>query len=238
MPFDIFTPDSGLKDDYDGTITSALFVQNDDASWACQIVVSADDGEDPNPFKFSIGKKSGFSSVDGGESVVGPKPETKFNENTAYWKFLKHCMAAGAADEMRKRSDTLYDGRGPCHAHFWDGLRFHFDVIMDKTARQMNDETGKFEPIRDEITGEIVGRAVSVPTKFLGVAATTSSTPTLMDAADLAIITQCALDSATHQDFMQNVIALKDSDDQPMAKNRAVIAKLADKRWYDELRAG
>jgi len=240
VPWDIFEPDRGLKDDYDGTIDSALFIQNEDASWACQIVVKADDGEDPQPYVLSLGPKSGFSSVDGGEVVSGPKPETKINENTAYWKFLKRCMTAGAGEEMRKRSDTLYEGRGPLHAHFWDGLRFHFDVIIDKSARTKDEETGKWGPVKDELTGEVVGRAVSIPTKFLGVGSSlqSASTPSLMDAADRATLISVAKESEDHAAFMQAVLAVKDSNDQPMAKNRAVMSRIADKEWFEELRAG
>lgn len=227
MPFDIFQPDTGLKDDYDGTIESALFVQQDSGAYAAQLVVAADDGEEAI-IKLGVGKN--WSSFDGGETISGATTTTRFNNRTAYSRFLTAAMNSGAGDDLRERSEKLYSGLGPCHANFWVGLRFHFDVFIDRDAQRFNEETKKWEKDPD-------GRPYVSPTKYLGTGSThTATAPTLMDAADLELVRGLAETSDDYQSFCQAVIGAQDSTGNPMAKNKTVMAKLADQGWYAELK--
>ena len=238
MPFDPFIGDTGLKDDYDGTIDSALFVQSDQGSWQLQLVIKADDGEEP-VIKLGIGAKSGFTSYDGGESVQGPSTESRFNSSTGYFKFLNAAMRCGAAEELKTRSARLYDDHGPMHANSWVGLRFHFDVIYDLNANRPNDETGKWEKIKDE-QGNVVGAPVITPTKYLGVAESlpANGQGSLMDNADLEKLTTAAQSSESYSQFAMMVMELIDADGNPMAKNKTVMSRLADQTWYEGLRSG
>lgn len=236
MGFNIFEPDTGLKEDYDGTIVDASFVQGDNLGWSLQLTILADDGDEITP-KFSLGAKSGFTSYDGGETVQGPSPTTKLKESTSFYKFMNQCAKAGAAEDMKNRSDTLYDERGPLHAKFWVGFRFHFDVIMDKTARRPNDETGQWDLVRDA-TGAVVGAPISIPTRYLGIGSVDNGhQSSLMDNADLETITHLASITDDFTSFAQAVLDMKDSHGQPMAKNKTIMGKL-NQKWYEELRGG
>jgi hypothetical protein len=231
MPYDPFAPDTGLKEDFDGVIESALFVQNDSAAWQLQLVIKADDGDEITP-KYNLGAKSGVVSYDGGETVSPPRPNFKFNNNVSYWKFMQQCFEAGAGDVLRERSEGLYDNQGPFHANLWKGLRFHYDVIMDTTAREPDpDKEGSWRAVPG-------GRAVMIPTKYLGSSVTVNAQPSLMDAADEEAVKVAARMSDSWKDFAETVSQITDANGQPLAKNRAVMAQLADQSWYESLKAG
>lgn len=231
MPYDPFQPDTGLKEDFDGVIESALFRQNDQAAWQLQLVIHADDGEDVTP-TFNLGAKSGVVSYDGGETISPPRPNFKFNQNVGFSKMMKTYMAVpGAADVLYDRSNKLYDGLGPFHANLWVGLRFHWDVIMDLEGRRMDEDTKEFKKVPG-------GVAVMVPTEFLGVATTTSATPTLMDFADLEQVASIAKTSGSWKEFAEAVSQIKDAHGQPLAKNPQFAAQLGDVGWYESLKVG
>lgn len=234
MGWDIFSGDTGLFEG-DATITSALFVQNEDSSWSAQVVIEGDDGTE-DVRKLSLGGKSGFASYDGGETIQGPRADSKFHVKSGYQQFITRCLKAGGEEEMRTRSNRLYDGKGPLYAAFWTGLRFRFEVVNDLTAQRKNDETGKWESYMDE-DGNVVGKPMSVPVEYLGVKEVGGSNQaSLMDAADEVKLQIAATESDTYAEFAQKVMELTDAEGKPMAKNRTVMAKLADQKWFEELK--
>ncbi len=230
-PFNLLDgPDTGLKEDYTGTITSALFVQNTTGSnpnYSLQLVIAADDGDEPI-IKLGCGKN--WTSYDGGETIQGASSTQRFNHNTSYWRFITAANKAGAAEEMEKRNQA-YDLHGPSHANFWVGMRFHFDVEIDMNA-QTQDETGKWVKVEG-------GRPYATVTKYLGCDESTPSGQTSLDGlADIGQLTELAKNSDTHQAFMTAVSAARGIDNEPLIRNREIVVKIADEKWYEDLKAG
>lgn len=229
MAFDPFSGDSGLPEG-DFTIESAVFIQNDQGDWPINLVLKGDDGSETTQ-RYSIGKQ--FSSFDGGESVSGPKADSRFNTSTAYFKFMQNAIKAGANEVLRERSDALYEGMGPMHANLWAGLRFNFEVKKDMSAREPDpDKAGSWRAVEG-------GKDVSVPVKYLGVAEGASSNngqASLMDSADLMRLAELARESETFAQFGTALMKLSDSSGDPMAKNTKIMSQL-NQAWYEELRA-
>ena len=148
-PFNLLDgPDTGLKEDYNGTIASAMFTQNTQGTnqnYSLQLVVDADDGEQAI-IRLGVGKS--WSSYDGGETVVGATSTARFHQSTAYWRFITAANTSGAGEEMAKRNEA-YGLLGPCHANFWVGMRFHFDVAIDHNAQTQN-ETGQWVKVEGD----------------------------------------------------------------------------------------
>lgn len=157
--FDPFAGDTGLKDDYDGTIIEAWFSTSSEYNNGQTLLffakVAADDG-DEEELRYPCGPDWG--SFDGGETAEHPKGDKKtFNNRTAYFQFINAAMSAGGEDDLRRRSEGL-GNKGPMAAALWVGTRWHFEV---------HEEPMKF---RDRTTGEMIERVVTrtLPTKYLG----------------------------------------------------------------------
>lgn len=165
---DEFTGDSGLKDDYDGTIVKSEFEQSERGNWQLHLVVAADDGDEVDYF-YSVGAKDkGWTSYDGGETIQGATAKSKFHDQTAMQKFIYKTMDTEAANVLRERSAGLYNRRGPFHAALWLGLRFHWDVVTEKQNRPQKKIVDGIETNEEEWVETDV--QVSRPTRFLGVA--------------------------------------------------------------------
>jgi hypothetical protein len=244
--WDPFKGDTGLKDDYDGTITAAEFLQDQRSKWTLQLTVHADDDEEPGIRLGLFGDT--WTSYDGGETVEGPTKKATFDARSAYHRFMAAAMKAGAEDELRDRSNDIYGGRGPMHAALWVGLRFHFDVINVPGNRQ--NEAGEWVKAEG-------GIPVVLPTKFLGTASApsaTSAAPTSSPAStttpaaqsngagsdihpdDLAVLKVHA-SSLEYAAFADKVMTLNGQDGQSMLKNKPVMAALANKDWYESLKS-
>jgi hypothetical protein len=226
MPYNPFEGDTGLKSDYDGTIDSALFIQEQNG-WRLNLVIEADDGESA-VLKLGVGKA--FTSIDGGETVQVPGSNTpKYNSNTAMYRFMRAAMDAGAGEVLMDRSEKLYEGLGPFHANMWVGLRFHFDVEMDMDAQRMN-EAGGWEKVEG-------GRPWIKPTEYLGLVEEKKAEGAIND-ADMASLVATAKAATDHRDFMTKVMGLEADDGTKMAKNTAVVVRLKDESWFEALKEG
>lgn len=240
---DEFTGDSGLKDDYDGTITTAEFEQSERGNWQLRLVVSADDGEEV-PYLYSVGgKDKGWQSFDGGETIQSPSAKSRFHVNSAMQKLIDRVMAIPEASEvLRERSATTFDHRGPFHAALWLGLRFHWDVVTEKQNRP-KEGTDEWEE-RDV--------QVSRPTRFLGEAkgkvsgstgtANSTSTPaspstngntsTDITEEDLKLLTRLAATNETYEEFVDAAMDATGSNGETFLKNKPVMKLVSKKDWY------
>lgn len=243
--WDPFKPDTGLKDDYDGTITSAEFVQVNGGNYALQLVVTADDEEAP---EIRLGCGKGWVSYDGGETVEGPSAKARFHAMTAYAKFIGSAMKSGAGDELQGRSQRDHQGRGPMHAALWQGLRFHFEVLNE--PGDMPDPNGGTKWIPNP---EGVNRVA--PTKYLGTTEESTSSPDSkktssaqssgtanttspsdsIHPADLATLTQHA-NELDFEPWVDHIMTLKDQSGSLFIKNKPVMALLASKDRYEALK--
>ena len=245
---DEFTGDSGLKDDYDGVIVESEFEQSERGNWQLHIKVAADDGDEVE-YRYSVGgKDKGWTSYDGGETIQGATPKSKFHDNSGYQQFIYKVMDTEAADELRERSASLYERRGPFHAALWMGLRFHWDVVTEKGRRA--NEAGDWEE-RDV--------QVSRPTKFLGVTSleggqpkpaksnitpmpTQAQTPSTNGAVeisegDLKILTRLAVTNDTHEAFVDAVMEASGANGESFLKNKPVMKAVGKKDWYESVRS-
>lgn len=130
--YDPFKGDSGLKDDFDGTIKEMWFAtdpnSNNPLVVNAYMKIVADDGEEVEP-RWACGPD--WATYDGGVTVEHPKGAQKgFNNKTKWFRAFSSAMEAGANDVLRSRSSGL-EGRGPKDSRIWPGLRFHFNVLEE-----------------------------------------------------------------------------------------------------------
>jgi hypothetical protein len=257
--FDPFKGGSGLKENFDGTITRVQFVKDAQArNWSAQMHIVADDQEEIEP-KYGLG--SGWSSFDGGDSVEheNKSPHTLFNNQTAYWGWIAAAMGSGAEDLLRERNKAC-DNRGPQFASLWEGLRFHFDIVQAPIRVPVVGEDGKQTgEWKDSTTPRLI------PQKFLGLqgdqgsqtaaptastattAGTASSTTTAStggstngvagslsaeDSAKLKVLAR----SNTFAEFVDAVMGLTDSNGVSMLENREVMAALSQESFYESMK--
>ena len=166
---DLLTPDTGLKEDFDGEIYEAEWVQGQSGRWSLQVKILADDEEE---VKVILGAGKDWKSVDGGESVVGPSARARFHRNTGYWRWIEAAMDVGAREEMVKRNKE-YDGAGPRFGKYWRFMRFHFDVVAVPSGKQ--DALGNWQD-NDE-NGKPYTRDVILPMRYLGLSGPEEEAP-------------------------------------------------------------
>lgn len=246
---DEFSGDTGLKENFDGTITSPEFTQSQRGNWGLHFTIAADDGEEVERTYSVGGADKGWTSYDGGETIEGPSAKARFHVRSSIQKFIDDCMTAGAGDALRERSKTQFNSRGPFHAALWNGLRFHWDVVQ------------RTEPSRTE-SGEWVDKEtdVMVPVKFLGVAggvqqspqpaaqaAPTGDSQAASQAAvaasngadihemDLKMLKGLAKSANDHGNFADLVMEAADHAGEPFIKNKAVMKKIGQEDFYNGL---
>lgn len=245
MP-DLFTPDTGLKENFDGTITEAEWVQSDlGGGYGLALTIDADDGE----LAFvRLGVGRDWISVDGGETLVNERnSNARFNERTTYWRWIAAAMRAGGKDELQKMSNERYGGNGPCVAEFWRGWRFHFDVVNEPGRRP--DEQGNWRNVEGGIPAlrpvKFIGRVDShQPNLTAADTATATSTPTAPTngagaISDVDMINLKVL-AKTHDDygrFADAVMEATAESGEPFFKVREVMTAIASQDFYDTLRA-
>lgn len=143
--------ESGLLDDYTGTIQRAWFATdaryNDGNTIMLHLEIATTDPETPEVTeKYPVG--GGWDSPDGGASVVHEKGKQKFNKNSALGKIVDRVTDS---DGVLHDAAAVLRGRGrPTTAAIWEGLTFQFK--------------------REEFDygGDIGKRARVMPVKFLG----------------------------------------------------------------------
>jgi hypothetical protein len=259
--WDPFKPGTGLKDDYDGTVKEAEFVQTQQGSWALNLTIEAEDGDSPELRLGVGGKASGWTSFDGGETIENEgKARATFNERTGYARFIGAAMKSGAEDVLRSRSTELYGGRGPMNAGLWVGLAFHFEVVHVPSQRP--DEEGTWKDVEGGIPTVLpvkyLGDSVPQPGKSAGTGdvktgrASTKGNPGSSQSTQSSLTnSESGLPAIHHQDliilhqlandldygsFVDQVMTLKDQGGVSMTRNKAVMAKLGDESWYEELK--
>lgn len=164
--YDEFRTTTGLKDDYDGTITDGYFGKPQSGGDRLQsfLKVSADDGDEVE-LRYGIG--ADWETFDAGKTVEHPR-DKYFNNRTAWAEFFTAAIKVGAKEELGKRSAKL-ERRGPKDSRLFVGLRFHFNVVTETMQLPKLDELG--QPVRDE-KGQVVRepREISrvLPTAYLG----------------------------------------------------------------------
>lgn len=166
--YDEFRTTTGLKDDYDGTVTDAFFGKPQSGGDRLMLFmkITAEDGDEVEN-RYGIG--NGWATYDGGKTVEHAS-DKYFNNRTAWAEFYTAAIKCGAKEAMGKSSANL-DRRGPRDARLFVGFRFHFNVHTETMMLPQRDEAG--QPVRDE-RGQVVTNPVDVnrvlPTSFLGLA--------------------------------------------------------------------
>jgi hypothetical protein len=235
-----FRFDTGLKDNWDGTIVSAAWEQSSFGGWGLKLRSLADDGDEVEHRPYSVGgADKGWVSHDGGEEILNPTLK-RFNDQTAMAGFVKAAIEAGALEELAKRSREQYGQRGPMFAKIWHGLRFHWDVVEETGRRQ---EGGEWKEVKVN---------VMKPTKYLGTvdpkvssgsttsqASTTpaSSNGSEISDEDLRKLRLLALDNDTWEDFVDEVLKTDSHGGERLGKLPAVRKLVSKKAWYEELRS-
>jgi hypothetical protein len=242
---------SWLKDDWDGTIMYARFEQQGQGNWALQLVsIDKATGEEYRHQPISVGgKDKGWTSHDGGEEISGATADQRYHPRTNIAKWIDWCIAAGAKDEMLKRSREKYGRRGRFFADLWMDLEFHYDVVTVTEDRP--DKTK--EDGRPWIPTKV---QVMKPTKFLGVgngnqlplSSTPSTTATAtatsastngsgINEADMATLTLIAMSAETHGEFADAVMDTEDASGTPFTKNPTIRKNLSKKEWWESLKS-
>jgi len=236
MP-DLFTPDTGLKENFDGTITDATWAQSDlGAGFGLALTIDADDGD----LAFvRLGAGRDWISVDGGVTLVNEtNRNARFNERSGYWRWIAAAMKAGANTDLQQRSKERFNGEGPLHAEFWVGYRFHFDVVNEPGRRP--DEQGNWHDVEG-------GIPAIRPVKYLGrESAQSPSQPTTtatngndsdISETDMINLKVLAKQHDDYGKFADAVMETVSENGEPFFKVRNVMTAIARKEFYETLRA-
>jgi hypothetical protein len=199
--------ETGLLDNYDGTIQRAWFATdaryNDGNSIMLHWEIATNDPEVPETVeKFPIG--GGWDSPDGGASVTHEKGKQKFNENSIYGKIVKRTTQPDGA--LHDAFPALKAKGRPTVAAVWEGLTFHFE----REEFDYGSEIGK--------------RSRTMPVKFLGENAqaalatetvTTAAAPAAAPASSNGVdpvvaakLRNAAKESDTHTAFLDAAMAI------------------------------
>lgn len=245
---DEFTGDSGLKDDWDGTITEAEFEQGQRGNWQLKLHVAADD-QDDQEFIYSVGgKDKGWSSFDGGETIQGPSAKARFHVKSGIQKFIDAAMKTDASEELKQRSKNLYDSRGPFHAALWVGLKFHWDVVEEDGQRSDSEGVWHDEKVQAVRPTRFLGAGTAATstsssgpaTTTNGTAAASSNGSTATDSiseADLKTLTRLAKMHDDHGEFVDAVMDESSESGEKFIKNKPIMKLIGKKDWYQTARA-
>lgn len=167
---DPFHLDTGLKDDYDGTVIDEWFGTTDNAGDTLFLFlkIAADDGEEVER-RYSCG--DGWQTFDGG--VTAEHATRKFFQNNSNIGLLvTRAFSIGAEEQLRKRSAEL-NNLGPKHAKLWHGFRGHWNVESETFKIKDRDEGS-------ETFGQMVERTSNrlLPTSFEAFVEQATSQPT------------------------------------------------------------
>lgn len=256
---DLLTPDTGLKEDFDGTIFAAEWVANQKGNYSLTLRVLADD-DDEVEIRLNLGPTTkNWTSYDGGETVTNQSSNRgKFHLQSDYFRWLAAASKAGAEEEIRERGRKRFDGagQGPRHAALWLGLKFHFDVVNEPGRRSGEDGVWKdveipaIRPTKYLGSGEEEEKETPAPKARKTPPASraqTNSPPSTsvsphangpeISSDDLAILRQLAGQAADYESFADTVMETEDSDGVVFVKNRAVMTAMADESWFEGLKS-
>jgi hypothetical protein len=195
--FDPFTPETGLIDDFDATVTSAFFTTdaayNDGETLLLKLECETDNPESPETvLQYSCG--NGWEAADNGKRAVREDGKRRrFNQQSGIWKLVKAAMDAGAGDALRTRGT-------PMEASMWVGLKFHI-----KRVEMGEGQYKTTRPLPVQFLGEAGEGSTTAPAASSAPAATMPATNTNgagMSKVLEAKLKKLARDSATHEDFI------------------------------------
>lgn len=230
--------DTGLADDYDGTVLEAWFSSDSRYNngqtlmmfWKIkldrpELFPMIAEGETQE--RWPCG--DGWESVDGGETAEHPGgSEKKFHANSQYGQLIKKAIKdMGIGDILDKRGT-------PQEAKVWAGLRFHFDRI-EKDYKFKDRETGQ----------EVSGTSNKLmPTAYLGTeehpvagSGPSSSLPAFnleesgIDSALLDELKSLAAQCSTAGEFTGRALGLTG-----VPENDTVVGALSDERFFTTLK--
>lgn len=165
---DLWTTDTGIITDYEGTVMDAFFLLNSESQFSdkqtqLHLKMLLDDEREVEE-RYNLGPD--WVSNDGGETATHPT-KARFNKNTQAGKLVDALIEAGGGETVRSR------GTGPAVAKTWIGLRFFMEATTTSGTR------------RD--TGEKWSSTKNYPTKFLGVNGDVSTGATVTSLRESAV---------------------------------------------------
>jgi hypothetical protein len=215
--FDPFTPETGLIDDFDATVTSAFFTTdaayNDGETLLLKLECETDNPEAPETIlQYSCG--NGWEAADNGKRAVREDGKRRrFNQQSGVWKLVEAAMNAGAGDALRTRGT-------PMEASMWVGLKFHI-----KRVEMGEGQYKTTRPLPVQFLGEVGegsnGSQAPAPAATPAAAAPATNGAGMSKVLE-AKLKKLARDSATHEDFIAAAFDLDGVDGNADAE-RAVV---------------
>lgn len=215
---------SGLRDDFDGTITLAKFVYdseyNDGNTLIARIEIEPDEGGDPEVLKLSTG--SGWEADDKGTKAKredGSDPKG-FNKSCNFQRFAAGAMETDFAGTLRKSV--------PWDASVWEGQNFHFNrkefPAFDPTAKPTevtiptvhngaasNGKSSSKAPAKAAAGGDAKAKAAAA--KAAAAKAKAAAASGGDDDPNLEILKGIAAEADTHDEFIEKAYAALDDAD-------------------------
>lgn len=218
---DLFTPETGLIDDFDFTVDSAWFTTdasyNDGETLLLKLNGPTDNPDQPETtLQYSCG--NGWEAADNGKRAVREDgKKRRFNQSSGIWKLVEAAMNCGAEDVLRKRGN-------PMEASMWQGLKFHM-----KRIEQGEGQFKTTRPLPVQFLGEVGEGGAAVAT---ATASPEQKAPAASNGAGLSKVLEVKLkklakDCATHEDFIVAAFELDGVDGNAEAE-RAVV----DEAWF------
>lgn len=250
--FDPYKPGTGLKDDFIGAITDAVFAPDPQTGNCKAILMTVDEAGEEYPVNYWLG--SGWDTYDGGATVQHPGGDRQlFSNQSQYSDFMVHAMEAGAKDVMY---DRLRAGLGPRVAANWLGMKFQWDSLQRPTRRPKVDAEG--QPVADENGRQVWENTTTarlLPTKFMGLvgvqgtlegvagagtvasapSATTNDPLTVLDAVTAAKVRAAAKEAGDYGKFIDAMLALNDTTGTPIMEHAEIGQAVADEGWFTSL---
>lgn len=238
MPLDeSYMGESGQFTDYEGTVTDAYFgtwEKSTDPSALFIFLKMATDSPDKPEWTERYGLGTGWSTEDGGATVVNDRGSVKFHKKfSAYqsaWidNAVPLLVEAGVAEE--------FSTRGPAtKADVWVGTRW---LIGSKTEKYAQWDKVKKQQVKDQ-DGNVVYKEFTqnIPVAFLGFAGEGSSNGQVADIsfvpAELLVkVSGAAKASPTRDAFLDRVLL----DVPEVQQVDGLVGKLTGKGVYDTLR--
>lgn len=219
--FDPFSPESGLIDDFDFTVSEAWFSTdssyNNGETLLLKLAGETDNPEEPEvTLQYSCG--SGWEAADGGKRAVREDGKRrKFNKSSGIWRLVEAAMGCGAEGVLRERGN-------PFEASMWNGLGFHM-----KRVEQGEGDFKTTRPLPVRYLGEGNDNGVGVAQ---AVSASAPASAPASNGAGLSKVLEIKLkklakESPTHEDFIVAAFEMDGIDGNADAE-RAVV----DEEWY------
>ena len=230
--------DTGLKADWNGTIKSGVFRQQERGTWALELVSTADDGEEVKHRPYGTGGvDKGWTSHDGGETIVGATAEQQYHSRSGIARFYDSLIEAGAGDELRRRSKELYNRRGPYHADLLVGMRFHWDVVKETVNRPKDPTAKEWESVEVDTMKPLKYLEVQPELQASQARHPSSSTENgEISPEDLIALKLLAVESDGWTKFADAVMSSTGANGEPYTRNPYIRRNLSKASWWESLR--